>query len=270
LPSENTPTSQGPSHEAEQGAATQPESAQADLEYVKGIVRRLGPIVPLAVIATVLTLIGLVILGTSMSASGDWLRAQGPWAITIYILGFAVLAGFALLPTHIQAVLGGWVFGLMIGTPAALAGILGASLIGYLVAGRISGDRAMVLIRERPKWQAVYDALIGGGFWKTLLIVTLVRVPPNSPFALTNLVMAATRVRWSAYAIGTVLGIAPRTAAAVFIGAQLSELTLANAKQSWFVISGLVALVAVVVVIGMLANRAVAKVTNGESYDAFK
>jgi len=240
-------------------------AAPVDLEHVKCIIRRLGPIVPVAVIATVLTLAGLVILGTSMSASGQWLRAQGPWAIGIYIVGFALLAGFALLPTHIQAVLGGWVFGVAVGTPAALAGILGAALIGYLIAGRISGDRATVLIRERPKWQAVYDALVGGGFWKTLLIVTLVRVPPNSPFALTNLVMAATRVRWSAYAIGTVLGIAPRTAAAVFIGAQLSELELANTKQTWFVVSGLVALVVVVVIIGMLANRAVAKVTASQS-----
>lgn len=234
------------------------------MKAAKHILGRLGPIVPLAIVATVLTLVGLVVLGSSMSVSGEWLAARGPWAVAIYVGGFALLSGFALLPTHIQAVLGGWVFGVAVGTPAALAGILGASLIGYLIAGRVSGDRALRLIGEYPKWQAVYDALVGGGFWKTLLIVTLVRVPPNSPFALTNLLMAATRVRPTAYAIGTVLGIAPRTAAAVIIGAQLSGLELANTKQTWFVVSGLVALVVVVVIIGMLANRAIAKVTAGE------
>ncbi len=238
-----------------------PSPPASDMDTAKLILGRLGPIVPLAVVAMVLTLVGLVILGSTMSASGEWLAARGPWAVAIYIGGFALLSGFALLPTHIQAVLGGWVFGVALGTPAALAGILGASLIGYLIAGRVAGDRALHIIAENPKWQAVYVALVGGGFWKTLFIVTLLRLPPNSPFALTNLVMAATRVRASAYAIGTVLGIAPRTAAAVVIGAQLSGLELANTRQTWFVISGLVALVVVVAIIGVLANRAIAKVT---------
>jgi len=227
----------------------------------RAVLRRLGPVVVLAVVVTVCTLIGLTVLAGTMKPVSHWLRDQGAWALGVYVAGFAVMAGFGLLPTHIQAMLGGLVFGLWEGTAGALAGIAGAATIAYVIARRVSGQRVVGLIAEQPKWKAVYDALLGGGFWKTLLIVTLVRVPPNSPFAITNLVLAATRVGWLPYVLGTVLGIAPRTAAAVWIGSQLAELDLKSARQTWFFISGIVALVVVVAIIGVIANRAVAKVT---------
>ena len=174
---------------------------------------------------------------------------------------FAVMAGLGLLPTHIQAVLGGLVFGLWQGLGGALTGILGAATIAYLIANRISGERVMALISEQPKWKAVYDGLLGGGFWRTLGIVTLVRLPPNSPFAITNLVLAATNLRWLTYAIGTVLGIAPRTAAAVWIGWKLGDLDLANSRQTWFFVSSIVSLVLVITIIGAIAKRAMEKLT---------
>ena len=239
-----------------------PASPDGELD-VRTVLKRLGPVVPLLIVVSICTLIGLIWLAGSMRPVSHWLRGQGPWIIVAYAAGYAVMAGLGLLPTHIQALLGGLVFGLWRGTFAALAGIFGAASIAYLIAQRVAGERVVRLIEEQPKWKAVYDALLGGGFWKTLLIVTLVRVPPNSPFAITNLVLAATKVRWLPYAIGTVIGIAPRTAAAVWIGSQLAELDLKNARQTWFFISGLVALVVVIAVIGTMAKRALDKVTAG-------
>ncbi|HSW44512.1 MAG TPA: VTT domain-containing protein [Phycisphaerae bacterium] len=235
---------------------------------VQAVLRRLGPVVPLVVIVSVCTLIGFIWLAGSMKPVSHWLREQGAWAVGLYVAGFALTAGLGLLPTHIQALLGGLVFGLWHGVGAALAGILGAVSIAYVIARRVSGQRVTGLIAEQPKWKAVHDALLGGGFWKTLGIVTLVRIPPNSPFAITNLVLAATRVRWLPYAIGTVAGIAPRTAAAVWIGSQLAELDLKSARQTWFFVSGIVALVVVVAIIGTLAKHALAKVTDNSSASA--
>lgn len=223
--------------------------------------RRLGPVGPLAVIAASLPAIGgFVLLGT-LTWLAPWLRSHGELGIVLYVLGFAVLAGLALLPTYAQAVLAGWAFGRAAGTAAALCGICGAASIGYLIARRASGDRVVRLIEEQPKWQAVYDALIGSGPGKALLIVTLLRVPPNSPFAITNLVMAACRVRPLTYLVGTLLGIAPRTAVAVFIGAAASGLDFSQPKQTWFFVGGIVVTLIVVGIIGLMANRAVAKVT---------
>jgi len=237
------------------------EPAAVDFDKVKEVLRRLGPVGPLALIAASLPAIGgFVLLGT-LKWSASWLQSQGPTGIAVYVVGFAVLAGLALLPTYAQAVLAGYAFGLAAGASAALCGIFGAASIGYLIARRASGDRVVRLIEEQPKWHAVYDSLVRCGFGKALLIVTLLRVPPNSPFAITNLVMAACRVRPLTYLIGTVAGIAPRTIIAVAIGAAAAELDFSKRSQTWFFVGGIVVTLIVVGIIGLMANQAIAKVT---------
>ena len=229
---------------------------------VKNVFRRLGPVGPLAIVAATLPGIGgFVLLGT-LKWTGPWLRDQGNVGVLLYSLGFAVMSGLALLPTYAQSITGGWAFKGWPGAPSAIAGIVGGSLIGYVIARRTSGDRVVKLIEEQPKWKAVCDALIGGGFWKTLVIVTLIRIPPNSPFAITNLVMGATRVQGLAYTLGTLIGIAPRTIIAVMIGAGLSNLDFKNVTSTWHTIAAVVSAVAVLAIIGAVANRALDKVTD--------
>jgi uncharacterized membrane protein YdjX (TVP38/TMEM64 family) len=226
--------------------------------------RRLGPAGPLAVIAASLPLLGEIALVGSLAWLAPWLRAHGQLGLLVYVLVFAVTSGLAILPTHAQSGIGGWVFHFRAGAPAAVAGVMGGALIGYLIARRASGTRVVSLIEEHPKWRAVYDALLGGGFWKTLLIVTLVRLPPSSPFAVTNLVLASTRVPPVAYLLGSFLGLAPRTVAVVFIGAGLQTLNFHELGRSWMTIAGIIAAAVVVVVIGAIANHAVTRVTATE------
>ena len=238
-----------------------PPVPAADVPHnVKALFSRLGPVGPLAIIAATLPATGGFLLLGSLKWSAPWLQSQGGAGVAMYIIGFAVLAGLAMLPTYAQSVLAGWAFGLLAGTSAALCGILGAAAIGYLIARRAAGDRVVRLIEEQPKWRAVYDALLRSGPVKTFLIITLLRIPPNSPFAITNLVFAACRVRPLTYLLGTVLGIAPRTAAAVFIGAQGSELDFSQRKHTWWFISGIVLMLVVLGILGTIANRAIAKV----------
>lgn len=236
-----------------------------NLAQVKTLLKRLGPVGPLTLIAASMPGIGGFALLGSLKWSGPWLQAHGAAGVVAYIVAFAVLAGLALLPTYAQAVLAGFAFGLYIGTGAAMCGIAGAALIGYLIARRASGNRVVRLIEEQPKWRAVYDALLGSSPAKAMLIVTLLRVPPNSPFAITNLILAACRVRPLTYLIATVVGIAPRTAAAVFIGATAQDLDFSQSRQRWFFVAGIVALLIVIAVIGTMANHAIAKVTRTPS-----
>lgn len=245
--------------------------------------RRLGPTGPLAVVALVMPpLGGFLILGT-LNIVGPWLMDLGLLGLAIYIVGFAVFAGLALLPTYSQALLGGWAFGLWGGIPAALCGFFGGALIGYLIASKASGTRVTEIINEKPKWAAVRDALIGQrvhlsgdgrgpGFWKVFGIVTLVRVPPNSPFALTNLVMASVGVPRLAYLLGTLVGMAPRTIAAVYIASEAETMWTGEVDRPWWLFAaGLVGTFAVLGVIGYIANKALARVTrngveaNGEA-----
>jgi uncharacterized membrane protein YdjX (TVP38/TMEM64 family) len=223
------------------------------------IVRRLGPAGPLALVAATLPAIGgFLLLGllTSVEPHLSALRMAG---LVLYVIAFAVLSGLAVLPTYAQAVLGGWVYRFGLGFPAALAGVLGGALIGYALGQRATGDRLVRLIEEQPKWRAVHQALLGSGFWRTLLIITLVRL--NSPFALTNFVLAATRTHLGAYVLGTVLGLGPRTAAAVFIATGLKQLTFEQTGYRWLWIGGMIALALAVIVIGQIASNAVSRVT---------
>lgn len=215
--------------------------------------RRLAP---LAAVSLMLPPIGAALLLGYLSSIGPWLQSLGGRGVALYIAGSSLLGGFALLPTYAPAILGGWAFGDRVGIPAALAGFVVASAINYAWAQRLSGTDAAALLAERPRWAAVRHALVGRSWAKTTLVVALIRLPPNSPFALSNGVMAAARVPLDAYLVGTLLGLVPRTAIAVRAGSHLSTLDFSqrDALASAVVTIGVSMLV--LCVLGWFARRA--------------
>lgn len=231
--------------------------------------RRLGPAGWLALVAAIMPALGGFVLLWQIPNVEVWLHGLGTVpGVLVYVAAFAVLAGLALLPTYAQSLLAGHAFGLAIGGVAAVAGFGLASLLGYVVALRASGDRALTLIDEKPKWRAVYTALLRSGTAKTFFIVTLLRVPPNSPFAITNLVMAATKVPLWIYLLGTVIGMTPRTLAAVYIGTTIVDWGEKTSGQKWLTVIGIVVLVIVVSIIGSIAKRAIDRATAAEKVEA--
>ena len=230
-----------------------PPQTSADSDAGRAAARRLAP---LAIISLALPPLGAALLIGYLSRIGPWLQGLGGRGIVLYVTGFALLGGFALLPTYAPAILGGWAFGDRVGTPAALTGFVLAAAINYAWAHRLSVAHATALLAERPRWLAVRDALVGRSWWKTVLVVTLIRVPPNSPFALSNGAMAAARVPVGAYLVGTLIGLAPRTAVAVRAGSHLS--TLDFSRRDAFGSAAVTIVVSIVVlgILGWLARRA--------------
>jgi uncharacterized membrane protein YdjX (TVP38/TMEM64 family) len=211
--------------------------------------KRLGPAGPLAIIAVTLPALGGFLLLASMNPAGKWLKSHGDAGILIYASGFALAAGLAILPTYSLAALGG-------------------SIIGYLTGRAASGERVEALIEEQPRWATIRDALIGNKTrrnpLKTLLIITLLRLPPNSPFAMTNLVLASVRVPFLLYVLGTAIGMAPRTLLVAFLASKIqSEVFDPNAVSSpkWLIPVGVVMLVAVFAVLNHIAKKALAAAT---------
>ena len=215
--------------------------------------RRLAP---LAIISLVLPPLGAALLIGYLSRIGPWLQGLGGRGVALYVAGFAVLGGFALLPTYAPAILGGWAFGDRVGIPAALAGFVLAAAINYAWARRLSVVHATKLLAERPRWLAVRDALVGRSWWKTVFVVSLIRVPPNSPFALSNGAMAAAQVPIGAYLVGTLIGLAPRTAIAVRAGSHLSSLDFSRRDAFGSAAITIVVSMAVLGVLGWIARRA--------------
>lgn len=240
------------------------------------VFRKLGPAGWVAIIAATMPVAGGFVLLGSLGVVAPWLRGHEFAGVALYSSAFVVLAGFALLPTYAQAVLGGWAFGFWVGFPAALLGFFGASLIGYEVGRRASGDRALSLLDEHPKWRAVRDALVGGeqgaGFFRTLGIVTLIRLPPNSPFAITNIVLSSVRVPRLPYALGTLFGMAPRTGVAVFLANAVRSEIQGGAfdadsieKPWWFWPGAIGASIAVFAILYLIGSRAIARIASSES-----
>lgn len=228
------------------------------------ILQRMGPGGYLALFWAFFPLFGSIILFTYINSIGDFLRGHAESGIAVYIAGFVVLAGCGLLPTYASAILGGWAFGFATGYPAALAGFVGASLLGRLIAGAATKDRVEQMIREQPKWQAVRDALIGGSPLRRFGIVTLLRLPPNSPFALTNFILTTTKVPLFTYTLGTLIGMAPRTGIVLWIASTVSDKVASDAaktKPLWLIIGGVVLSLIVLGVLGLIANRALQRLT---------
>ena len=166
---------------------------------------------------------------------GFWLLAEIGWvsdryqslrdlhglaaAVAVYALIFGVTAGLGLLPTYAQAFLGGWIFGSLTGTIGAMAGILLGASLGYVVSRLVSGRRVEAIIDRRPRVEAVRDALVDQGVLRSTGIIALLRLSPNSPFALSNLVLGGSRAGVIAMFLGTLFGMLPRTALAVVLAA---------------------------------------------------
>ena len=232
------------------------------------VFRRLGPAGYLAIGWASLPVLGSLLLWLNIGSLASWLRSHDQFGFLLYVVIFMCSAGFGILPTYLQAILGGWAFGVVLGIPGAILGVTGASLIGYLAARMASDNRAERMIAENAKARAVSKALIGHSFWKTLGIVTLLRVPINSPFAITNLVMASAGVPKRIFLIGTAVGMAPRTALAVYLAAGVRDLTLTKevvkeARPAWVVYASIASAVVVFWIVATICSRAIKKVTAG-------
>ena len=208
-------------------------------------------------------LAGFVLLAQIGPAS-DWITSHGNWGLVVYVLVFAITSGLGLLPTFTQAVLGGWVFGVWVGGPAAIAGFAGGSLVGRVVAAAVAGDRVEALIQKHERARAVRTALLQRGFIRTTVTITLLRLPPNSPFALMNLALTACRTRLWPYLIGTVLGMAPRTlilvgfaGAAASTGARDIQTFIKDGPGVGVFVGGIIALLIVLGILGSVVRRAV-------------
>jgi uncharacterized membrane protein YdjX (TVP38/TMEM64 family) len=191
---------------------------------------------------------------------------HGFWA---YVAVFAVTAGLGLLPTYSQAFLGGWVFGLKFGLLGAILGFTGGAAIGYLFSRVVTGGSIDAWIDRNPRGRVIRDSLSRESLGKTFLIVTLLRLPPSSPFALTNYALGATKVPFWLAMVATPIGMLPRTAIVVFLASAAVEsgatdiMSVVDTTPTWYLVGGIGVSVAVIMVIGKLAERALARLTKG-------
>jgi uncharacterized membrane protein YdjX (TVP38/TMEM64 family) len=226
-----------------------------------GLMRRLGAAGPVAVVLSFWPPLGGFVLLATLTTLGPWLRTHGTTGVLTYFLVIGFLLGVSFVPTYSAAILAGWAFGFTIGFPLAMVTITLSSLMAYAIGRWIARDRVLEVIRERPQWNAIYRSLLNEKPARTTMVITLLRIPPTSPFAIANFALAAARVRLPEYTLGTFIGVAPRTALATFAAAGLEQLRFKDVASSWMIVAGIVATVIACVALGMLANRALRQLT---------
>ena len=214
----------------------------------------------MAVVSLLLPPVGALVLLSSLERLRAVVRGWPVLGPAACVALFCVCAGLAILPTAALAVFAGWAFGFAAGYPVAVAGFTGAGLLGYAIARRASGRRVVNVVDESPRWRAVHRALLGSGWWRTFWIVTLLRLPAVPPFAATTVALASLRCRWWPFVLGTLAGIAPRTAAYVYFAGEAREVALGEIRVDlWFTVASLVAALAVLITLGLLARRALGR-----------
>jgi uncharacterized membrane protein YdjX (TVP38/TMEM64 family) len=218
--------------------------------------RDFGKIGSIAGVTTVLPIAGSTLLLTFVYQIGPWLQEHQWFGIFIFVFFMTICCGLALLATNILGIVSGFAFDFQIGVIAHLSGIIGASTLMFLLSKRYASKNFLSIIDRKPKFRAIHNALVNESFFKTLLIITLVRLSPAIPFSLTNFLISATGISFTTFILGTFLGMLPRASALVFVGSSLSELDFSQPQESWLLFLGILATILAISVISILSKKA--------------
>ncbi len=180
------------------------------------------------------------------------------------ILYFAVyvVAVVLIVPGSILTLLGGFLFGVVEGF--VLVSI--SSVTGACLAFTIGRYFARQWVEERTqsfeRWVEFDHAVAIRGFY----VVLLTRLSPVFPFNLLNYFLGLTKIRFIHYLLASWLGMAPATLLYVYLGSialSAADVLLGGGSntmgQNTLIVLGLIATVALVVVLARLASATLKK-----------
>lgn len=152
------------------------------------------------------------------------LRASGqqldPW---MAILGLA-LASFLAVPLTLMAVLSMVAFGALHGTLYLMAGASLGGALSFLLGKRLG--RGVIEHLAGARLQRLDQRLSGNG----LLAVIAVRMVPVAPFALVNMALGVSSIRFQDFLLGSVIGMLPGT---VLIAVSIDQLVAFGSNPDW-------------------------------------
>jgi uncharacterized membrane protein YdjX (TVP38/TMEM64 family) len=145
-------------------------------------------------------------------------------SVLAYMAAYIVAVALSLPGGLLLTVTGGFLFGWLVGGPAAiLAATIGASII-FLIAKTSFGDT--LAARAGPWMEKLRD-----GFKENALSYLLfLRLVPAFPFFIVNLAPALLGVPLRTFVLGTAVGIVPGTMAFSFAGSGLDSVFAAQGK----------------------------------------
>ncbi len=196
-----------------------------------------------------------------------WVKALGPRGPVAFIATYT-LAEVFLIPASALTLVAGALFGFVAGSVYAFVGAMLGSVAAFamgryvvrpVVHRRLHGDR---------RFEIIDGAATTGG----VRVVALLRLSPLLPYTVLNYALGITRISWWAYLVGT-LFIVPGTLVYTYYGTVIATVTgitpsVPHGVAFYALMAvGVLATIAVIVIIGRLANRELIKSTEPTRHD---
>jgi pyruvate/2-oxoglutarate dehydrogenase complex dihydrolipoamide dehydrogenase (E3) component/uncharacterized membrane protein YdjX (TVP38/TMEM64 family) len=182
------------------------------------------------------------------------LGAVGPVAVVLVY----VLCTVLFIPGSVLTIGSGTLFGLTTGFMVVFLGANLGALSSFLLARTFLRDKVANWAAANPKFRSLDQAIGQQGF----KMVLLTRLSPVFPFVLLNYFLGLTAVRSASYILATLIGMLPAIFLFVYIGAVARDAlsgaatNSADFYQQIFRYVGLIATVAVVIIVTRVARKA--------------
>jgi len=181
-----------------------------------------------AILTAIVILIAVAVLVPLPTAvqMRDWARSVGPWFPLAFLAAHIVVTVFPF-PRTVFTLTAGLLFGPYLGIPLAVLASTASAVIALLLV-RAAGWQLSRLVRH-SRVESV-DARLRERGW---LAVISMRMIPAMPFSVVNYACGASAVRVLPYALASLVGLMPGTAAVVILGDALTG----NVSPLLFVVS---------------------------------
>lgn len=142
----------------------------------------------------------------------------GPLAPIVYIIMFT-LVPLTLFPDAILAIASGTIFGLFWGTVYTMIGAACGATLSFYIARFLGRDFVMHLIKHKAEW---FEA---GVERRGFLIVLIMRLVPLIPFDVISYGAGLSKIKFTDFLMGTLLGIIPGVLVYVNLGDKALDVT---------------------------------------------
>src|SRR5215468_5488932 len=187
----------------------------------------------------------------------DWIGLLGPWGAIIFIATY-IVATVLFIPGSVLTLGAGAIFGVVRGSIyVSISATLGATS-AFLVSRYLARAAVARKIEGNERFAAIDRAVASEG-WK---IVGLTRLSPVFPFTLLNYAFGLTKVSLRDYILASWVGMMPGTVMYVYLGslARAGAGGQQRTPAQWALYGGgLLATIAVSIIITRIARRALAK-----------
>jgi uncharacterized membrane protein YdjX (TVP38/TMEM64 family) len=209
-------------------ADNDPSSATARAASTKFPLRRLAPLILIAIASVVVLAMGWhrQLSFETLARHDDALRAfiatHEVSALAAYMALYVAAVALSIPVGMFLTIAGGILFGVLLGGLAAVVSATIGAICIFLIAKSAVGE--YLVRRAGPLAERLADGFRADAFSYLLFL----RLVPVFPFWMVNLVPALTGVRLGTFAAATALGIIPATFVFAFVGAGLDSVIAAQ------------------------------------------